>query len=41
MNVGPDPRGSFADLLAQHISQRFAGKPAVSLPSILSLLTPL
>jgi len=40
MNVGPDPRGSFADLLGRHISQRFAGKPAVSLSNALSLLTP-
>lgn len=24
------PNGSFADLLGQHISQRFAGKPAIS-----------
>lgn len=40
VNVGPDPRGSFADLLGRHISQRFAGKPAVSLSSVLSLLTP-
>ena len=40
MNVGPDPRGSFADLLGRHISQRFAGKPAVSLSNLLSLLTP-
>jgi CubicO group peptidase (beta-lactamase class C family) len=40
MNVGLDPRGSFADLLGRHISQRFAGKPAVSLSNALSLLTP-
>jgi CubicO group peptidase (beta-lactamase class C family) len=40
MNVGPDPRGSFADLLGRHISQRFAGKPAISLSDVLSLLTP-
>lgn len=40
VNVGPGPRGSFADLLGRHISQRFAGKPAISLADALSLLTP-
>ena len=33
MNTTLSARGSFADLVGQHISQRFAGKPAVSLAS--------
>lgn len=31
VNVAIGTRGSFADLLGQHISHRFSGKPAVSL----------
>lgn len=31
VNTGPGNQGSFADLLGQHIEQRFAGQPAVSL----------
>jgi len=33
VKVALSSRGSFADQLGQHISQRFAGKPAVSLES--------
>jgi serine-type D-Ala-D-Ala carboxypeptidase/endopeptidase len=32
MNAASVGNNSFADLLGQHISQRFAGKPAVALP---------
>ena len=31
LNTGPGEAGSFADRLGQHISQRLAGKPAISL----------
>jgi hypothetical protein len=31
VNVALSRRGSFADQLGQHVSQRFGGKPAVSL----------
>jgi hypothetical protein len=31
MNTTLGPTGDFADMLGQHIEQRFAGKPAVSL----------
>ncbi len=31
MNTATGARGSFADLVGQHINQRFAGSPAVSL----------
>jgi CubicO group peptidase (beta-lactamase class C family) len=31
LNTGPGDTGSFADRLGQHISQRLAGKPAISL----------
>jgi CubicO group peptidase (beta-lactamase class C family) len=30
-NTSPGPRGSFADLVGQHVSQRLAGQPAISL----------
>jgi CubicO group peptidase (beta-lactamase class C family) len=31
VNMAPGPNGSFADALGQHIGQRLAGKPAISL----------
>jgi len=31
LNTTVGPNGSFADRLGQHISQRLAGKPAISL----------
>jgi CubicO group peptidase (beta-lactamase class C family) len=31
LNTGPGDTGSFADRLGEHISQRLAGKPAISL----------
>ncbi len=33
LNTTISPRGSFADVLGRHISQRFEGKPAISLAS--------